>query len=287
MKPLLTVLAIASLLGPATAVEGLRAAHSEHRGWFGPDGAALPLQTGEKALEFLRTAEFEFIERSRPGGPQTRKAILEKDGIRAHAAFRDGDATLERVLLSDGTYIIELTDYYMFEYAAYEVALMLGLDSVPPTVIREHEGAEGSLQMSIEGSMTGIQRREQDLRAPDIIRWMRQVQAMYLFDDLIGNGDRNQGNILIDSNWKLWMVDHARAFQSRFKLRFIDQVVVCERGFWKRLQDFDEAELEGRLGHVLSDRQIDSMLERRDTLVEHIQNLIDTRQEEVVLYDLH
>ena len=34
-----------------------------------------------------------------------------------------------------------------------------------------------------------------------------------LFDQLIYNVDRNLGNLVIDKNWTIWMIDHSRAFR--------------------------------------------------------------------------
>ena len=36
-----------------------------------------------------------------------------------------------------------------------------------------------------------------------------------LFDQLITNVDRNLGNLLIDKNWTVWMIDHSSAFRLR------------------------------------------------------------------------
>lgn len=49
--------------------------------------------------------------------------------------------------MSDGSYFMRLRDYYMFERAAYVLARMLGLDNVPPTVIRRFGRNRASLQM--------------------------------------------------------------------------------------------------------------------------------------------
>ena len=43
---------------------------------------------------------------------------------------------------------------------------------------------------------------------------------MRLFDSLIFNDDRNPGNYLFDADWKLWMIDHSRAFQMRRELKY-------------------------------------------------------------------
>ena len=37
---------------------------------------------------------------------------------------------------------------------------------------------------------------------------------MRVFDELIANTDRNQGNMLIDKQWKLWLIDHTRGFRT-------------------------------------------------------------------------
>jgi len=298
MKICLFALIAAVLMGPVSGNEipgksigapeeiiGTEAPQSAQREWLGADGEALPFRTDEEILEFLKTAELMDMDKIPVGVTAPRKALLEKDGIRAHATSKDIDETAKRVRLSDGTYVMELRDYYMYEYAAYELSLLLGLDNVPPTVIRKLGRNEGSLQMWIEEAMTEDVRRAQGLRAPDMVSWMQQVQTMYLFDDLIANVDRNQGDIVIDSDWKLWMIDHSRSFGVRFEPSRLAQVISCERGFWEKLQTLDEGQIRERLGNTLTGPEISAMLERRDTLVAHIQALIEQRTEEVVLYD--
>ena len=291
MKLCLILLTVATLLSPALATEvtedgvAPEAPQAPQRVWLGADGKELPFHTDEEILEFLKTAELADTENIPVGVTMPKKALLEKDGIQVHATFKDIDDTAQRVRLSDGTRVRELRDFYMFEYAAYELSLLLGLDNVPPTVIRKPGRNEVSLQMWIENGMTEGERREEGVRSPDAVGWMRQVQAMYLFDDLIGNVDRNMGDIVIDSDWKLWMIDHSRSFQVGFEPKHLAEVFFVERGFWEKLQALDKAQIQEQMGHTLAGREIDGMLERRDQIVAHIQALIDVRTEEVVLYD--
>jgi len=259
---------------------------SAQRVWLGPDGAPLPFQTDEKILKFLKTAKICSTDPIPIGVADPRRVLLEKDGVQAHATFKeDVDYRQERVRLSDGSYIIELRDYYTYEYAAYEMSHLLGLDNVPPTVIRRVDRNVGSLQIWVEASMTELERREQGLRVPDLVSWIRQVLSMYLFDNLIGNLDRNLGDVVIDSAWKLWTIDHSSSFAVRFEPRNMEDIVVCERGVWERLQALDENQIDERLGDALTGRQISAMLDRRDILVAHIQALIDQRTEDAVIYD--
>ena len=264
---------------------GAQAPQAIERVWLGADGAPLPFGTDEEILEFLRTAELLGTEKIPVGVTEPKQALLEKDGVQAHATYKDIDITAKRVRLSDGTRVMELRDFYLYEVAAYELSLLLGLDNVPPTVIRKLGRNEGSLQMWVEEAMTEGERREQGLRAPDVVSWMQQVQTMYLFDDLIGNVDRNQGDIVIDADWKLWMVDHSRSFGLRFEPSRMAEVILVERGFWEKLQALDEAGIRAQLGNNLTGPEIEAMLERRDTVVAHIQALIEQRTEEAVLYD--
>ena len=87
------------------------------------------------------------------------------------------------------------------------------MDNVPHTVQRRIGHRKGSMQLWIENAMTDKSRRRRNLKAPDQRRRALEKQLMYLLDNLMFNDDRNQGNILYDSEWKLWMIDHTRAFR--------------------------------------------------------------------------
>lgn len=254
------------------------------RVWPGPDGTPLPFQIDEEILEFLRSATIESTERLPEGVTAPRQAVLELDGLQVHATLKDIDETYKRQRMSDGTFAMELRDYYVFEQVAYQLALVLGLDNVPPTVLRRYQRKEMSLQVWVYGAMTENNRYERGVQPPARLPWTRQVQTMYVFDDLIGNVDRNRGDILIDAGWKLWMIDHSRAFQTGPELRFIDRVIYCSRDLWERLKVLDEATIREHTGNQLTKYQISSLLGRRDAVVVHIQELIDARGEGAVLY---
>ena len=262
-------------------------AQLEQRRFLGPEGDYLPFDTDTAILDFLSTAETISRDRIPVGVTRPDELVLEKDGIRARASYKDIDETYERVRMSDGSYFMKLRDYYMFERAAYELAGMLGLDNVPPTVIRRFGRDRAALQLWIENSMTEQDRSDENLRPPAALQWARQVQTMYLFDDLTGNVDRNAGDVVIDrESWKLWMIDHSRAFQIDSKLRNAPRLLFCSRDVWERLQALDQEEVAGQLGEYLTRFELDSMFERRDALVEHIQALIDERGEGAVIYDV-
>lgn len=257
--------------------------------WTGPDGEALPFQDEESILSFLEAAEIESEEPLSEGINKFSRLLLARDGVRMHAVFRDVRVRKDRAKMSDGRVVRNFRDDCVFEVAAYRLARLLGLHSVPPTVMRRINGRNGSVQVWIEDATTEGQRIKKSLSPPDDQDWLNQWQVIRLFDSLIYNDDRNPGNILIDRNWKLWMIDHTRAFREEKELmsdsgRIRYQVLKCERTVWENLKTLDRDTLTRTLGDVLEKRQILALLTRRDLLVEDLQQRIDQQGEAEVLF---
>ena len=115
-----------------------------------------------------------------------------------------------------------------------------------------------------------------------MMRW----QELQIFDNLIYNEDRNLGNVLIDSDWKLWLIDHGRAFRRWKQLQNPDLISFVDRNLWEKLQTLDETLIRERLKDYVRPYELSGLLERRRLLVEHIQNLIDENGEGGVLYSM-
>ena len=256
------------------------------RVFLGPDGQPLPFKSDEEILRFLQEAEVVSLKRIPVGVTDPQEALLEKDGVRARAAYRDFDETYERVQLTDGDFFMNLRDSYLHEAAAYQMARLLGLDSVPPAVARRHSGKMVTLQLWIENALVESERRAEGLQPEGAREFRLQVQTMYLFDELIANVDRNQGNLLFDRDtWKLWMIDHTRGFQRTRDLRGVDKITWCRADLWERLRALQRAEVDRALDRLVGRYEIDALFERRDKLVAHIQGLIDKYGEGAVLFD--
>jgi hypothetical protein len=258
-------------------------AETQGRVWLGPDGKPLPFTRDEEILEFLRTAEIVSMKDVPEGITHPRKVLLKKDGIQMHAVFRDVNEEKAMVRLKSGKTEVGFRDSFVFESAAYELSRLLGLDNVPPVVPRRVRAKSGSLQVWIENAMTETVRREKGLKPPNPQEWTRQVSTQRIFDALINNTDRNLGNTLIDSNWKMWMIDHTRAFRIQPELRNEPLLQSCERALWEKLRALDAAAVKERLKEYLREQEINAVLERRQMLVGHFQKLIDERGEQNVL----
>ena len=235
----------------------------------GVDGHLLPFETDEEVVGFLRSAAVISIKPVGSGVTGARKVLLDRDGLRVHAVFRD--VRIESVHeLPTGTKI-PFRDDCIFECAAYELSLMLGLNIVPPTIERNMKGTQGTLQIWIEGGVTDSDRKR-DLRATiSQSRLERLWAVMALFDNLIYNDDRNRNNYLYDAEGRLWLIDHTRAFLTCQELPYPSAVTQSDPKVVQRLKELDPTEINKRLGPFLRADQIEALLVRRGILISYLE----------------
>ena len=270
--------------GTALAGEALR--------WVGPDGHLLPFQTAEEVEEFLKTAR--IVSKERIGGKERKpfKVLLEKDGVRAHAAFRDLRVPIGTTLFistslkSPGKELFtNFADDALFEISAYRLGKLLGLNSIPPTIPRKVGETEGSMQLWIEEAMTERKRLERNLQPTDMQIWSWQVETMHLFDHLIYNRDRHNGNVLFDPLWRLWMIDHTRSFPDQETLMsFRAPVQRCEMSLWERLQQLDLDSVTKAVAPFVGPAEVEAILKRRDLIVEMIKEAVSKEGKDRVFF---
>lgn len=246
--------------------------------WLDAEGQPLPFQSDAEICEFLRTAAVVDRERIPVGVNRPEKLLLEENGTRAHAAFRTADLRQRDVRIGARFYF-DFRDSYRHECAAYELSRWLGLDIVPPAVPRRLDGKEGSLQIWLENA-----RDSEGFEPPDVHAWVVQVWDMDLFDNLILNVDRNLGNVLRDDQYRLWLIDHTRAFQPERQLLKPEALARVKRRVWDRLRAMTEDDLRGLLGDYLDGGQLSALAKRRELLIEHVEGLVAERGESAVLY---
>jgi len=103
------------------------------------------------------------------------------------------------------------------EVAAYRLSEAMGLNCVPPTVLRDGPNGEGSVQLLIEANpdehyFTLFEQR-QDLHD--------QFRAMCALDIVANNTDRKSGHVLVDKDQHVWGIDHGLCFAEDFKIRTV------------------------------------------------------------------
>lgn len=273
-----------------------QAAVSESVVWLGPDGQILPFQKDEEIEEFLSSAEVVATDAIPRGVNKPYRLTLEKDGIRARAIFRDVSIKKQSWMDPKRGPQLNFRDDCVFECAAYEVSRMLGLHCVPPVVSRKISGnnlprgirgKKGTLQIWVENAKLERERQEEGTQSPDPRGWLVQMQTMRVFDSLIHNDDRTQENMLIDVNWKLWLIDHTRAFRRYKEAPDLRMIRYCEKTLWERLNQMDDLILRARLKPFLNSGEIEALLSRKVQVVEFIQGLIDEQGESKIIISLH
>ena len=174
---------------------------------------------------------------------------------------------------------------YKFNIAAYELDRMLELNRVPVSVERKVKGKKSAVTWWIdEVIMDESQRRKKKVEPPDLEGWNCQVHIVRVFDALIYNTDRNLRNLLISSDWKLWMIDHTRAFRIKRTLPDKSFLVRCQRSLLERLRSLSEDEVRRRLHPYLKEGEIKALLCRRDRIVQLFDEQIGKKGEAAVLY---
>lgn len=282
MAKRLRLTTIGLLLIPALIAAASTAQLAPHT-WIGSDGAPLPFANNAEILEFLREAEIVSSEEISTGVTRPYRVLLRRGDIETHGVFRYVDERAAMASYPGERAELGFRDSAGFECAAYELSQLLNVRHVPPAVDRSYERKHGTLQLWVEGTMTERERLAAGRSDPAVQRWNRQLNVMNVFDVLIGNIDRNRGNILIDEYWRLWFIDHTRAFRGSSRLE-TDRLTSIEREFWEGLQTLDAAEVEERLGPYLTDREMKGLLQRAEKMVAHYRELIRTRGEDHVVY---
>jgi hypothetical protein len=122
--------------------------------------------------------------------------------------------------------------------------------------------------------------KDHPVRGPEP-EWTRQISRMKLFDQLIANIDRNQGNLLYDADWHLFLIDHSRAFTAQKNLSGIAPLQSVDRTLWDRIDALTLPDLQRALGPWLDERAIEAILARRekmrDEVKKRVQKLGDAR----------
>ena len=162
---------------------------------------------------------------------------------------------------------------YRRELAAYRLSQAMGIDLVPPTVIRDGPLGEGSMQWFVNADHQQhyftIYEQNNHLHPR-----LREVAA---FDLIANNTDRKSGHVLIDDKAHVWGIDHGLCFGADFKLR----TVVWEFG-GEAIPD-DLVQVAARIvksvpldiAALLADDEVEAMQQRAKWIVEHREFPID------------
>jgi hypothetical protein len=220
--------------------------------------------------EYLKTAPIETIADVPIGVTKPKRAFFVKGGLAGSAVLKYLPAGIK-----SGYW-----EAYKSEIAAYKLDRILGLDMVPPTIERRVGADLASFQLWVDGCKH-LQDTDQS-QVASLPRWIKQVLRQRTFDNLIANVDRNAGNLLVDADWNLVLIDHSRAFASS-TMPFMKQMTRIDREFYEKLKALDEATLMRELKPwVLTGGSVRDILKRRDKIVAQFDRFASEKGEAAV-----
>jgi hypothetical protein len=181
---------------------------------------------------------------------------------------------------------LNFKDTYRFNIAAYRLAQLLEINTVPMSVERSVDGKSAAVTWWVDDvKMSEKDRLSKKTMGPDPLRTSNQIQLMRIWDELIQNRDRNMGNILWTGDWTMWMIDHTRAFRLGKDLLKPEELTRCDRSLLTRLKALTDASIEKAAGDSLLKGERQAVLERRDRIVKIIEDRAARLGEAVVLFN--
>lgn len=241
----------------------------------------------EQMEQFLLHAEIVRRRSAQGGITNTQRATL-SDGVLTHdAQIQTIDDAKQVFRPAAGPPEYNFTDSYRFNVAGYRLALLLGLDNVPMSVERVVNGKKAAVTWWIDDVMMDERTRvRKRVSSPDSERTAMQVHIMRVFDALIQNRDRNLGNVLWTTDWKMWMIDHTRAFRIGNYLLNPKLLERVERSLLENMRALTYETVSQAAGNSLTRLEIQALLTRRDAILKVFEARVAERGENAVLYTL-
>ena len=225
------------------------------------------------AEEFLLKAQIIKTKSASKGVTGSLQATL-SDGKTTHDAhIQTIDESKREFQTGKGTEF-NFRDSWTFNVAGYKLDRLIGLNMVPVSVSRRFQSKPAAFTWWVDDVMMDEgDRLKKKMSPPEPASWNQQMQLVRLFDQLIYNTDRNLGNIVITKDWRVWAIDHTRAFRTHETLKSPESVSRCDRHVFEKLKQLDKETLKREMQSILDEWQIRSLLARRDLIVQRIESL--------------
>src|SRR5687767_6345823 len=196
-RSLLVVVALLAYTGPA--VHGRQDAPAA----VAPSTVSL---TPAEMEQFLLTAKVIKKTGTKKGVNNTIRATLSDGRITHDAQIQYVD--IEKPVFEAGRATeLNFKDTYRYNIGAYQLAVLLGMKNVPMSVKRRVDGKDAAMTWWIDDYQFDESGRmkHKPAQGPDPERTAKQNHVRLVFDELIQNKDRNQGNFVWTKDWTLWL----------------------------------------------------------------------------------
>ncbi len=212
--------------------------------------------TREQMRAFLASAKILKGKRT-PRGVTAPSRVTLSDGTLTHdAAFSSVDEHRSIERFASGKVERDFVDSYKYTLAAYRVAELVALDQMMPVHVEPPHPQE----------------------------WNLQMYRMLVFAQLVADSDRNLGNVLIDAQWKAWMIDFTRAFRRNRTVLAPAELTKCDRGLLEKIRLLTAEQVAAATKPYVGPPEIDALMARRDQIVGIFDKLIAEKGESQVLY---
>jgi hypothetical protein len=287
----LTVYACAQTQSAAGVVTGQTAGASRDPNAPPVDLNPPPMKPAPKLADaemetFLKTAKIVSQKKLDLGTTASVRVTLSDGKLTHDAQFQPIDIYKPIFRGAEGTVEKNFRDTYKFNIAAYRVGKLLGIDNmIPMSVEREVDGKLGSMTWWLDNVwMSEVDRRDRGIKPPASQFWVDQLNIVRVFDQLIYNTDRNQGNLLISPEWKVYLIDHTRAFRTAVAMQKKNALPNrVDFKLLKALRQLTLSQLTEKLSGYLRPEEISAIIGRRDIIVQHFDHEIKQNGEDAVL----
>jgi len=175
------------------------------------------------------------------------------------------------------------SDEWRREVAAYELDKLLGLNMIPPYVEKRFREDRGAISLEVEGTVY----RELLARNVSLPSDPGQRESFYkalflrrAWDNLLANKDRNEGDMIVTDDWRMYLIDHSRAFSSSKDLFHKpkkgsgrEPIRSLPAPFVEKLAALDYDAIKKVVGDYLTKKEIERLLVRRDKILEEVERL--------------
>jgi len=238
----------------------------------------------EQMKQFLQTADIVKSKQSGKGVTHPWRLTLSNGTITHDASFQAVDERKPKMDLN-GKIELDFVDSYKYNIAAYQIAELVGLDSMVPVYVeRKWQGKTGSLSWWLPVKMDDAERFEKKIEPPDGDKWNKQMFRIRVFDELVYDTDPNLTNVLIGEDWSVYRVDFSRAFRKSKDLRGEKNLVKCDRQLFEKLKALKADEVAEKTRRYLTKDEINGVMARRDKIVAKFQSMIAQKGEKEILY---
>ena len=238
-----------------------------------PAVAVAPVPADGEIERFLKEADVISTKSTKKGVTDSLRATL-SDGKLTHDAQIQNIDESKREFRSNQGVEFDFRDSFAFNIAAYKIDRLIGLNMVPVSIGRTHRSAPTAFTWWIDDVlMDEGDKVKNKVDPPNPGSYSRQRVMMYVFDELIANIDRNQGNIIYTKDWRIWLIDHTRAFRKNSSLKVPGRITRCDKQVYERLKTLDRETLKAEVGKQLDDGQIKSLLARRDAIIKKLDSI--------------